>query len=134
MIVVDSNVVAYCWLNTSMTPLAQRVRTRDADWHVPLLWRSEMRSVLTGYLRAGALSAAHLRRIMSRIEEELEGSEHFVASEDVFAVVAGSKLSAYDSEFVALAIGLSVPLVTEDRAILKEFPRLAMTMASFVEE
>ena len=50
MIVVDSNVIAYCWVNGPLTRLAQRVRVQDPDWHVPVLWRSEMRSILTGYV------------------------------------------------------------------------------------
>ena len=44
MIVVDSNVIAYCWINGPLTQAAQRVRVKDAEWHVPILWRSEMRS------------------------------------------------------------------------------------------
>ena len=50
MIVVDSNVVAYSWINGPLTKIAQSVRAKDPDWHVPVLWRSEMRSILTGYL------------------------------------------------------------------------------------
>ena len=32
-----------------MTGLAQRVRVKDPEWRVPVLWRSEMRSILAGY-------------------------------------------------------------------------------------
>ena len=131
MIVVDSNIIAYCWLNTPMTGNAQDVRVKDSEWHVPVLWRAELRSIMTGYRRSGALSGQVTRRVMSHIEQELAGSEHIVPSDDVFAVVEACSLSAYDSEFVALALALSVPLVTEDKAILREFPRLAMSMAAF---
>ncbi|MGH8652195.1 MAG: type II toxin-antitoxin system VapC family toxin, partial [Gammaproteobacteria bacterium] len=68
MIVVDTNVIAYCWLNGPLTAAAQRVRAKDPDWHVPVLWRSEMRSILTGYLRDGSLSRAQVTRIMEAIE------------------------------------------------------------------
>jgi hypothetical protein len=51
VIVVDSNIVAYCWLNGEHTAPAQRARLRDPDWQVPLLWRSEVRNILTGYVR-----------------------------------------------------------------------------------
>ncbi len=58
MIVVDSSVIAHCLLNSPMTRLAQRVWVKDPDWQVPVLWRSEMRSIFAGYLREGSLSAA----------------------------------------------------------------------------
>lgn len=131
MIVVDSNVIAYFLINGPLTAAAQAVRARDPDWHVPALWRSEMRSILTGYLRDGTLSAAQVGRIMSLAEDAFDGREHRVASGIVFEVVAGSSLSAYDAEFVALAQGLSVALVTADKAVLKAFPERAVTMAAF---
>ena len=132
MIVVDSNVIAYCWLNGPMTGLAQRVRVKDPDWHVPVLWRSEMRNILAGYIRNGSLSAADTRRVMRRAEEALAGFEHLVSSDAVLKVVESSPLSAYDSEFVALAEGLSAQLVTEDNAVLKAFPDVALSMEGFL--
>ena len=133
MIVVDSNIIAYCWLNAAATAQAQAVRVRDPEWHVPVLWRSELRSILAGYLREGSLSRTDVIRVMRHIEEELDGAEHLVASEDVFRVIQTTPLSAYDSEFVALARALAVPLVTEDRAILRACPDEARSMAAFLE-
>ena len=132
MIVVDSNVIAYCWLNGPMTGLAQRVRVKDPDWHVPVLWRSEMRNILAGYMRNGSLSAADTRRVMRQAEEALAGFEHLVSSDAVLKVVEVSLLSAYDSEFVALAERLSAQLVTEDKAVLKAFPDVALSMEGFL--
>jgi predicted nucleic acid-binding protein len=132
VIVVDSNVIAYCWLNSPMTGLAQRVRVKDPDWQVPVLWRSEMRSILTGYLRDGSLSAAQARRVMRQVEEALAGCEHLVSSDAVLKVIDATRLSAYDAEFIALADELSVPLVTEDKAVLKAFPEAALSMEGFL--
>lgn len=56
MIVVDTNVIAYCFVRGALTEAAQRARARDADWHAPFLWRSEFRNVLCGYLRRGIFS------------------------------------------------------------------------------
>ena len=132
MIVVDSNVIAYCWLNTDLTDVAQLVRREEQEWHVPLLWRSELRSVLAGYMRNGRLKMSEAARIMRRIEGDLIGSEHVVDSAAVLELVKSTTLSAYDCEFAALAIQLGVPLVTEDRAILKALPRTAKSMAAFL--
>ena len=132
MIVVDSNVIAYCWVNGLLTVLAQNVRVRDPDWHVPILWRSEMRSILTGYLRDGSLSRAQISQVMNAAESALAGSEHLVPSAAVFEITGKSRLSAYDCEFVALAFVLSAPLVTADKAVLRAFPQHALTMEAFL--
>lgn len=133
MIVVDSNVIAYCWVNGPLTDLAQRVRVKEPDWHVPILWRSEMRSILTGYLRDGSLTTPQVARIMDAAENALAGSEHLVPSASVFEVVGKSRLSAYACEFVALASVLAVPLVTADKTVLKAWPQQALTMEAFLK-
>jgi predicted nucleic acid-binding protein len=132
VIVVDSNVIAYCWINGERTALAHRLRSMDPDWHAPVLWRSELRNILTGYRRDASLDASQVRQIMAAAESGLAGREHFVPSERVFRVTEQSRLSAYDSEFVALAEILGVRLVTEDRAILAAFPQHAMDVEGAV--
>ena len=77
-----------------------------------------MRTALTGYLRGGSLSLAEARHVMRQIEEALAVVEHLLATEGVFKVVEATRLSACDAEFAALSRALSVPLVTEDRALL----------------
>ncbi|MCM2311040.1 MAG: type II toxin-antitoxin system VapC family toxin [Steroidobacteraceae bacterium] len=128
MIVVDSNVIAYCWIHGERTALAHRLRRLDPDWHAPVLWRSELRNILTGYRRDRSLSEPQVRQIMAAAEAGLAGREHHLPSERVFAVTETSRLSAYDSEFVALAEILGVRLVTEDRAILAGFPGRALNL------
>jgi predicted nucleic acid-binding protein len=132
MIVVDSNVIAYCWIHGERTALAHRLRRRDADWHAPVLWRSELRNILTGYRRDGSLDDSQVRRIMIAAEASLAGREHHLPSDRVFRVTEQSRLSAYDSEFVALAEILDVPLVTEDRAILVAVPERAINVEGAV--
>ena len=133
MIVVDTNVIQYCWVHGQHTEAAQAVRQRDPDWHVPILWRSEMRNVLTAYLRRGLLSRPQIAAILRAADEALADSEHIVGDDLVLDVVASSALTAYDAEFVALAHALSVPLVTADKAVRKAFPKQALTMAQFLK-
>ncbi len=132
MIVVDTNIIHYCWVRGQNTELAQAVRRRDPDWHVPVLWRTELRNVLTAYLRRGLLSRLQIGRILSAADEALTGGEHIIPDNLVLDVVEGSTLTAYDCEFVALASMLGVPLVTADKAVLKAFPDRALTMHQFV--
>jgi predicted nucleic acid-binding protein len=133
VIVVDSNVVAYCWLNGPLTAMAQRVFARDPQWHVPVLWRSELRSVLSGACRAGILEWDLALRVLNAAQKALERREHLPSPAEILRVCESSNLSAYDAEFIALARQLGALLVTEDRAILKAFPDTAVTMANFVE-
>jgi predicted nucleic acid-binding protein len=134
VIVVDSNVIVYCWVSGAKSSVAQRVRVADPGWQVPLLWRSEVRNSLAGFMRYGSLSPVRARAIMGHIEDELVGSEHLPSSDSVLNVVERSRLSAYDSEFVALAEDLGVVLVTEDKAVLKAFASFAVSMERFLTQ
>ncbi|CAN5819731.1 hypothetical protein BH20PSE1_BH20PSE1_18740 [soil metagenome] len=133
MIVVDTNVIHYCWVRGPNTEIAQAVRKKDPDWHAPVLWRSEMRNVLTAYLRRGLLSRTQVAHILDVAAQALEQGEHLIADDRVLDVVTKSELTAYDAEFVALASALSVPLVTADKTVLRAFPGLALTMDAFFE-
>ena len=57
---------------------------------------------------------------------------HGRAGIEVLGLVARSKCSAYDCEFVALAHSLEVPLVTEDKQLLATFPRVCHSLKRFV--
>jgi predicted nucleic acid-binding protein len=133
MIVVDSNVIAYCWIHGERTALAHRLRRLDPDWHAPVLWRSELRNILTGYRRDGSLADAQVRQVMTAAEAGFAGREHHLPSDRVFNVTERYRLSAYDAEFVALAEILGVPLVTEDRAILRSWPGRAFRLEAAVD-
>ena len=131
MIVVDTNVIAYLWLPGDHTAAAERVLSLDADWNAPLLWRSEFRNVLAGYLRRGLLDLTRAGEIMARAEEQMTGKEFTVPSAQVLARVAASTHSAYDCEFVVLASDLGVRLVTTDRKLIRAFPDVATHLADF---
>ena len=132
MIVVDTNVIHYCWVRGQNTEIAQAVRVRDPEWHAPILWRSEMRNVLTAYFRRKLLSRAQLGDVLEAAGGSMAEREHLVADELVLDVVAKTALTAYDAEFVALASALDVPLVTADRAILRASPGRAVSMQAFL--
>jgi predicted nucleic acid-binding protein len=131
VIVVDTNLIAYLLLGGTSTPAARAVFVRDPEWAAPLLWRSEFRSILAGYLRRRELGIDDAVLVQRKAEDVLAGREHLVPSERVLRLVAASTCSAYDCEFVALAVQLTVPLVTSDRAVLRAFPSVAVDTAGF---
>ena len=72
MIVVDTNVIHYCWVRGQHTEVAQAVRRRDPDWHAPILWRSELRNVLTAYLRRELMSREQVVGILDAADQALD--------------------------------------------------------------
>lgn len=99
---------------------------------MPILWRSEFRSVLAQYVRLRRMTIKTASAMMNEAEFFLVKNECRVNSDLVLKLIAQSKCSAYDCEYVALAEELHVPLVTMDREILREFPKVSMTMKEFV--
>jgi predicted nucleic acid-binding protein len=122
VIVVDSNIVAYLYLPGAYTERAESLLGHDSDWAAPILWRSEFRNILTGYLRRKLLAFDHAIKIQREAESLLLGAEYEIESERVLALARDSTCSAYDCEFVALAMKLNARLVTMDRALLRAFP------------
>lgn len=123
MIVVDTNVVAYLFVPGDRTSAAEALRRRDAEWAVPLLWRSEFRNVLATLVRLGRIELPIAQAIQEQAEQLLAPLEFAVDSGTVLALAASSGCSAYDCEFVALADYLDVPLVTADRKLKTRFAR-----------
>ena len=76
---------------------------KDSDWAAPILWRSEFRN---------------------------EGAEFEVESSAVLELVRDSDCSAYDCEFIALAMKLDTKLVTMDKKLLRAFPKRAMALSA----
>ena len=102
----------------------------DAQWLAPRLWRSEFRNVLALYLRRQVLALDEILAIMAEAETLMQGREYEVPSFRVMQLVESSDCSAYDCEFVALAQGLDLPLVTSDAQILRAFPGTTMRLGN----
>ena len=129
MIVVDSNVLVYLYLPSEYTANAEALLERDPEWAAPMLWRSEFRNVLAGYLRRKTVTFDQAFALQSEAESLLEGSEFEVDSRTVFDMVRDSDCSSYDCEFVALATKLNTKLVTMDKKVLRAFPKCAVALA-----
>jgi predicted nucleic acid-binding protein len=130
MIVVDTNVLAYLYLPGDYTAQAEALLERDPDWAAPVLWRSEFRNILAGYMRRRTLSFEQARDIQAEAESLLSGSEYEVESQRVLELARDSDCSAYDCEFAALAMKLGTTLVTMDAKLLKAFPKVAVALTA----
>jgi predicted nucleic acid-binding protein len=128
MIVVDSNVLAYLYLPGEYTAAAEALLEQDADWAAPTLWRSEFRNILAGYMRRKTISFEQANRVQREAESLLEGAEFEVESMAVLELVRDSDCSAYDCEFIALAMKLDTKLVTMDKKLLRAFPKRSIAL------
>lgn len=133
MIVVDTNILAGHCLRGPLSGNTELLLQLDPEWAAPALWRSEFRNVLCGYLRRGLIDLDKAGEIIADAGESLKGGEHTVSDRAVLELVARSKCTAYDCEFVALADALGVVLVTEDKDVLKAFPRQCRSLTDAIK-
>lgn len=130
MIVVDTNVLAYLYLPGEYTAVAEALLEYNSEWAAPMLWRSEFRNILAGYLRRKSLTFEQAYTLQSEAESLLAGCEYEVDSLRVLELVRNSDCSAYDCEFIALAMTLETKLVTMDGKLLRAFPKIAVPLAA----
>ena len=129
MIVVDTNVVAYFLMRGEHTSAAEELYERDPQWVAPVLWRSEFRNLLAGYMRKEGLTLEKACAIQGAAQDLLE-REYETDSESVLRLVSESSCSAYDCEFVSLAARLGIKLVTMDGKLRKAFPHIAVPISA----
>ena len=128
MIVVDTNIISYLYLSGERSQQAEKLLSLDSHWCAPVLWRSEFRSVLNQYLRKNLLSFEEVLRILEQAEDLLSDNEYEVPSAHIMQMVNTSRCSSYDCEFIALARYLGVRLMTADKTLLREFPKIAKSL------
>lgn len=132
MLVVDTNIVAYLYLDPNHLSLLHALLARDHEWIAPTLWRSELRSVLLLYLRKGLVGIDKAIEVMAAAEGLLGATDYFLPSSHVLTLALASGCSAYDCEYVALAQEMGTALITFDRKLLAAFPGVAFTPARFL--
>jgi predicted nucleic acid-binding protein len=132
MIIVDANLIGTLFIKSRDSALAIQVFEKDPDWYAPLLWQSEVRSIVTGYFRHSLVTLAQARQVMAEAHSLMIDHERPVSSSLVLELVELSKCTSYDCEYVALAEEMSLRLVTFDKEVVREFPEIAVFPESFV--
>ena len=79
-------------------------------------------------MRGNNLSFEQAAALQVEAEGLLAGCEHELDSRSVLELVRDSDCSAYDCEFIALALKLGTRLVTMDKKLLKAFPDRAVAL------
>ena len=120
MIVVDTNVMVYLVTGSEDNGdrAAALLRT-DSDWAAPSILLSELRNVLTGFVRREWMALSDAKAMHDDALAILADRIGAVDGSEVLAVAASAGLSAYDAEFVVLARELGCELVSADEGILE---------------
>ena len=87
MIVVDTNVIAYLYLPSECTAAAEALLEHDPDWAAPVLWRSEFRNILAGYLHRKTITFEQAVSLQAEAEDLLQGAEFDTDSRAVLELV-----------------------------------------------
>jgi predicted nucleic acid-binding protein len=133
VIVADTSIIAPCVLPGDTTESALEVYRRDPEWVAPPLWRSEVRNVLASHMRLKRLPLAVAREAWRRAASIVDDAPEPAAT-DILDLAHLSGASAYDCEFVAVAKGLGLRLVTADRRLARLFPTICVSPEAFVRE
>lgn len=132
MIVADTNLVAYLLVDGEATPQARAAWHKDPDWILPPLWRSEFLNVLATSVRHGVLDRMQAQEAWRSAVNLLRRSEREPSGDAVLTAALEYEISAYDAQFVVVAMELRVSLVTADRRLALRCPEVATALAEFV--
>ena len=133
MIVVDANIVLPLLREDACTAGTRDVRARDSDWVVPSLLKAELANALLKDVRAGFLSLDGAMLASATAADVLADARELDPSfADIVVTAHRSGLTAYDATYVVLARTLGVPLITEDKQILRACPDIAQSIYQFL--
>ena len=82
MICVDTNIICYRYMASPFSAAADAAWSNDADWIVPILWRSEFRNALAGSIRRRSLIVEEAIAI-ANLAEAMLGRKEFTVSTSV---------------------------------------------------
>jgi len=133
MIVVDSNIVAARNLTSSLTSEVKQVEQKDPIWIVPVLWRYEFQNILASAIKAKQIKSEQALDIWEKVSENLIENECEPPASRVIDLVAKHAITAYDAQFIAVALEMGIPCVTEDRELQEKFPGIAISMDEFLK-
>jgi len=133
MIVVDSNILTARNLTSSLTSKAKQVEAKDPVWIVPVLWRYGFQNILATAIKAKQIKPEQALDVWEKVSGILIENECEPSASMVIDLVAEYGITAYDGQFIAVALEMGIPCVTEDRELQEKFPGVAISMDGFLK-
>jgi len=129
MLVIDTNIIAPLYVRSARTDAVMKLFARDQIWRTEPLALIELSNVLITYERARYLTAATARDCLGRAAAFLQPNLFRVSHEAALDAALRYGTTAYDARFLALALQLDTPLVTEDAKLRAAAPKLTQSLA-----
>ena len=133
MIVVDSNIIAARNLTSVLSSKAEQVEQKDPVWIVPVLWRYEFQNILATAIKAKQITPEYAFDVWQRVAGILVENETEPSPAKVIDLVAQYGITAYDGQFIALAMEMGIQCVTEDGELQRKFPGVAVSIDDFLK-
>ena len=131
MIVADTCLVVHLFNETLLTSIAQKILKKDPSWILPPLWKEEYANIISKLARKESRNVHEVIKHFSHVLDELHGSEVVIDSKEALKISIQYSISVYDAHFVGLAVNFDIPLVTEDKEVLKNCRGIACNMHDF---
>lgn len=133
MIVVDSNIIAARNLTSTLTAKAEQIEEKDPVWIVPFLWRYEFQNILATAIKSKQIKPEQALDIWEKVSKILIENECEPSPSRVISLVSQYGITAYDGQFIAVALEMVIPCVTEDRELQDKFPGVAVSIDEFLK-
>ena len=75
MIVTDASLLAHLLIPSAESALAEDVYRKDSEWSAPVLWRSELRSVLLKHMRHSGMRIELVKAVVEKAQRRCWSSE-----------------------------------------------------------
>lgn len=128
MIVVDTNIITYRFIEGDKTDKAIKLQQYDPDWVVPFLWQHEFLNILSTLFSNKYISKEQCISIWKTVFNIFKERERTVEMEEALLISIKKQISAYDAQYIYLARSLKIQCFTEDKQLLKKFPGIAVSM------
>jgi predicted nucleic acid-binding protein len=119
VIVVDANVIVYWLIEGEYTALARQLYDQEPVWIVPTLCQHELANVITSYVKHGAVDIADVPVLWRGVDSLIGEREFDVDPGHAIALAVEKDLSAYDAQYLYLAMSMDIPLITQDKRLIR---------------
>lgn len=132
MIIVDTNILVYLLFSNYDHSISFKVLEKASNWFVPSLMIKEFSNVIVTHFRQKIITRQEALDIHKTLKHITRRRTLHINDRKILEIALESNLSIYDAEYVALAKQQKAMLVTNDKKVLKNFPKIALTPEQYL--